>query len=231
MKLDKDGIQIFPSVFTHEEMDELIEAAESIINAQNPLYKHRYKENAPSGTPAIRFWPSLINPVFEKYTKDPRFIDIVKDILGNDVRRLNNQFYYRYPHDGDQFAWHTDMRFRGGEGNTIREDYLQTAIICDDWTEENGAVEYILGSHKEHFADTGQLRVFDRGDLRGTKVFPKKGDVAVWSVAIVHASEENVSDSPRRYLMNGLAKARATDRWPWLLKNGELQELDYKLIP
>ena len=230
MNLKDDGIQIFPSVFTKEEVEELREAAHRCLEKTNPQYHHRYIENSPAGTPAIAFWPSLVDPVVEKFSTDPRFIKIVQGILGDDIRRLNNQFYYRYPNDGDTFNWHTDMRFRKGEKDSIREDYLQTAIICDDWTEDNGAVEYIRGSHKEDFEERKSLRGKE-DDLKGTKVFPKAGDVAVWSVAIVHASSENVTDKPRSYLMNGLARAQSSTRWPFLLKDGEVQELDPTLIP
>lgn len=230
MNLKDDGVQIFSNVFSKKEMERLREAAGKVINATNPLYKHRYKENAPSGTPAIRFWPSLVDPVIESFCTDPRFIEIAQSILGDNIRRLNNQFYYRYPNDGDTFNWHTDMRFRNEEKPTIRDDYLQTAIIVDDWTDENGAVEYMLGSHKRDFNERKNLRGKE-DDLSGTKIYPKSGDVAVWSVAIVHASAENKSNKPRSYLMNGLAKADSTDRWPWLLRDGELQIIDPTLIP
>lgn len=227
------GVQIIPGVFSREEVETLRIAAESAVRGSNPRYPHTFVEHAPSGAPAIMFFPALCNTVMDAFRTDERLLKIVQDILGKNVKQLNNQFYFRYAGDGDSFAWHTDKRFRDDETTYpgIGDGYLQTAIIVDDWTEENGAVEYIKGSHKTHFTDTHNLRGFRRNGLWGEKIFPKAGDVAIWSVLVIHGSEQNVSTTSRSYYMNGFAKAECANEFPYVLWNGEVIPLDEKLIP
>ena len=100
-------------------------------------------------SPSLLFWPCLMDKTFLKFRNDKRLADIAQKYLGGNIRQLNSQFYFRRPKDGDTFNWHTDMRFRLASETfpNIKDGYLQTAIICDDWTKDNGAVEYILGSH------------------------------------------------------------------------------------
>jgi ectoine hydroxylase-related dioxygenase (phytanoyl-CoA dioxygenase family) len=81
--------------------------------------------------------------------------------------------------------------------------YLQTAILVDDWTDANGAVEFIPGSHRQPFVNEGDLRVFIRGERRGVRLLAKAGDVLTWSNTVVHGSEPNKSDQARGYFMNG----------------------------
>lgn len=229
----REGVQIIPGVFTKEEVESLRSAAHVAVQGSNPKYPHTFVEAAPSGSPAIMFFPALCNEVMDSFRTDPRLLKIVRDLLGENVKQLNNQFYFRYAGDGDSFAWHTDRRFRDDETTYpgIGSGYLQTAIIVDDWTEGNGAVEYIKGSHETHFEDTQSLRGFRRNGLWGTKIYPKAGDVAIWSVLVVHGSEQNVSTTSRSYYMNGFAKAECANEFPYVIKNGEVVPLDHTLIP
>lgn len=229
----KNGVQVIPGVFSRDEMGELKDAAYKAQSIGNPQYPHNFIEYTPSGSPAIMFFPALCNRVLDSYRIDERLTGIVRDILGDNVRQLNNQYYFRHAGDGDSFAWHTDRRFRTDESKypNIGDGYLQTAIIVDDWTDENGAVEYIKGSHKQDFTELTNLRGFKRMSLQGEKIYPKSGDVAIWSVLVVHGSEQNVSTTSRNYYMNGFARAECAHEFPHYLKEGAVVALDHNLIP
>ena len=99
-------------------------------------------------------------------------VHIVKTFLGDNVKQINNQVYFREPEDLDTFAWHRDTIFRESSQfkGTVETDYLQTIIAIDDITEENGAVEFIEGSHQwSDFDAPENLRKFKRDGLSGTK--------------------------------------------------------------
>jgi len=150
------------------------------------------------GYPTLLFWPN--SPYLRAVSQDRRLLDIVAAYYGHDDYELETQqYYFHLPGDPDEFAWHSDERFRPGVGNL----YLQTAVLVDDWTEGNGAVEFIPGSHREPFVNSGDLRVFVRGDRRGVKLFGQAGDVLTWSNTVVHGSERNQAVTPRQYFMNG----------------------------
>jgi len=236
---ETDGVAIIPNVFTSDECEEMKGAALDSINKENPKYPHRYLERH-NGYPALIFWPSLINKTLDTYRKDARLARIVKTFLGDNVKQLNNQVYFRNPGDGDQFAWHQDVCFRQPAERYpgIESSYLQTIIALDDITLENSPVEFIPGSHKHGIQDTyggaqvtKMLRYFKRQGLEGRKYTANKGDVMIWSVLTIHGSEPNESARTRTTFMNGFAKADSAMDWPYYLKDGEVQDADHTLIP
>lgn len=169
--------------------------------------------------PSLLFWPKDVSYVLNYYTNHPEMKKIVKFFLGEKVRQVNNQIYFRESGDGDQFAWHQDLAFRTPkeEFYRIETGYLQTVISIDEITEENGAVEFIPGSHRKGFinglvprddSERG-LREFIRGDYQGVKLCAKPGDVLLWDILVIHGSEQNTSSGNRMTYMNGFAKESA----------------------
>lgn len=184
------GFARVPGVFTRDEVNRLRAAA--ILACRGGNVEHF------DGFPCLLFKPE--SEYMRALARDRRLLDIVSAYYGHDDYELETQqYYFHLPGDPDEFAWHTDERFRPGVGNL----YLQTAILVDDWTEANGAVEFIPGSHLEPFTNSGDLRTFVRGDRYGVKLLARAGDVLTWSNTVVHGSERNVSGTARGYFMNG----------------------------
>lgn len=184
----KTGTARRPKLFTPEEVNQL--RAEALLAlTKNPQVEVK------NGYPTIMYWPEL-SEVYKE-----RVRPIADHILGNH-ELVTYQFYFHLPGDPDEFNWHNDDLFRPGTNH----DYLQTAILVDDWTEENSAVEFILGSHRKPWKNTGDLRKFDRRGLKGTKLFGQAGDLLMWSGMIVHGSQRNQSKTPRMYLMQGFKR-------------------------
>ena len=223
--LDK-GVILIPNVFTKEECLNFKKEAYSIVDKDisDSGYNHapaEYKNNKRS----LVFFPALSNEYINSIRIDSRLIKLVKQFIGNDVKQINNQIYFRESGDGDQFAWHRDSMFRESNNfkDTVAEDYFQTIIAIDDITENNGAIEFIEGSHKwDNFSSPSNLRVFERNNLTGTKYTAKAGDVLIWSVNIVHGSEQNTSKSNRMTYMNGFCRAKSVTGYPDYLVNGSV---------
>lgn len=230
------GVAIIPNVFSEDECAELKAQAYSVTDQEILAagYPHVPSEQAYNKKSLI-FFPALANEYLNFIRIDDRMQSIVKEFIGNDVRQINNQIYFRESGDRDQFAWHRDTIFRESNIFTadVETDYLQTIVVVDDITEENGAVEFIEGSHKwENFPAPRNLRVFDRGDLRGTKYTAKKGSIMIWSVMIVHGSESNFSNADRMTYMNGFCQSRAASTYPHYMIDGKIVErIDPRLIP
>lgn len=187
----RDGFARIPNVFTQEEVDKL--RAEALL-----AMRKAEEVEILNGFPTIMYHPP--SPYIQELSRNKKLLDIVREYYGHDAFDLETQqYYFHLPGDPDEFAWHTDERFRPGVANL----YLQTAILVDDWTEENSAVEFIPGSHKKPFTNQGDLRKFIRGDRNGIKLLGKAGDVLTWSNTVVHGSERNVSKTSRAYYMNG----------------------------
>jgi len=187
----KNGVARIPAVFSKEEVNKL-RACAVLSMIGSPSIEIR------QGFPTVLYNPG--HEYFQEIKNDPRLLEIVRLYYGHDNFNLEtHQYYFHLPGDPDEFAWHTDERFRPGVANR----YLQTAILVDDWTEENSAVEFIYGSHKKPFTNEDDLRIFKRKGRKGIKVLGKAGDVFTWSNTVVHGSEKNLSATPRQYLMHG----------------------------
>ena len=215
MSLATKGIELIPGVFSLAEVEKMRgQAYRALYQAKKDKLNYLQEQD---GWPALLFWPSKTNAYLDQVRKDPRLVEIVQKHLGPKVRQVNNQLYYRFPGDGDSFGWHRDVRFR----KHIRSasDYLQTIIAIDEITEDNGAVEFVEGSHeggpRADVDFNGDLRKFERAGIRGTKWTAKPGDVMIWRLDILHGSEENRSDRSRLTYMNGFCHADALDDgWP-----------------
>jgi ectoine hydroxylase-related dioxygenase (phytanoyl-CoA dioxygenase family) len=232
----KKGVIVIPNVFTAEECDEIKRQAYSIKDEdiKKAGYPHSPSETAYNKRSLI-FFPALANEYVNTIRTDERMVGLVKEFIGDDVRQINNQIYFRESGDEDQFAWHQDIMFReaGSFNGDVENDYFQTIIAIDDITEENGAIEFIEGSHKTMRIGAPQnLRVFNRGDLKGTKYTAKKGDVLIWSVLTVHGSEPNKSNKDRMTYMNGFCRTKATKTYPdYLVNGGIIKSINPTKIP
>lgn len=246
----RDGVAVIPGVFSQTEVNRIKASALLALSQLDQVsaagYPHKALETRTVNkvtSPALIFWPSLANEHLNRVRIDSRLATIVRRFLGDEVKQLNNQIYFRLPDDGDSFAWHQDIFFRKPRDHYrgIEQSYLQSIIVLDHWTEENGAVEFIPGSHLDgeqpllssmDMLATRQLRKFNRKGKVGVKYTAEPGDVLIWSVMTVHGSEPNKSNASRMTYMNGFAKADAAKDWPLYLRKGKpIKNVDTSAIP
>ena len=218
------GVVVIPNVFTEEECRLIKESAYSVKDEdiRSAGYKHDPSQTAYNKRSLI-FFPALANEYLNKIRTDERLVSLVKEFIGDNVRQINNQVYFRESGDKDQFAWHQDIMFRESSifNEDVEDDYFQTIIAVDDITEENGAIEFIEGSHRAPIMSAPQnLRIFDRNGLEGVKYIAPKGSVLIWSVMIMHGSEPNQSNSDRMTYMNGFCRSKAATSYPHYLVDG-----------
>lgn len=231
-----NGVVVIPNVFTADECAEIKRQAYLINDSdiKNAGYPHQPSEQAYNKKSLI-FFPALCNRYLNKIRTDERMANLVKEFIGEDVRQINNQIYFREAGDKDQFAWHQDIMFRESSifNEDVEDDYFQTIIAVDDITETNGAVEFIEGSHRTPImSPPSNLRVFERNGLQGKKYTASKGSVLIWSVLTIHGSEANHSDEDRMTYMNGFCRAKAANRYPFYMINGKTIDLiDPNQIP
>ena len=233
---EEKGIIVIPNVFTTEECDEIKRQAYSVTDQQIKDAGYRYSPSEMSyGKKELIFFPALANDYLNNIRTDSRMVNLVREFIGDDVKQINNQVYFREAGSNDQFAWHRDTMFREERNfkDDVVDDYFQTIIAVDDITLDNGAVEFIEGSHKwEYWPTPRNLRTFTRGELEGTKYIAPKGSVLIWTVTIIHGSEPNQSNADRMTYMNGFCRSKSALAYPDYLINGEfVKHMNSKLIP
>ena len=232
----KNGVVIIPNVFTEKECDKIKEESYSIQDddIKKAGYPHNPSETSKNKKSLI-FFPSLANDYLNEIRTDNRIAEIVKFFLGDNVKQINNQIYFRESGDLDEFAWHQDIIFR--EKNNFKSDidknYLQTIICVDDIDEDNGAIEFIDGSHINGLINPpDNLRNFNRMGLIGKKYIAKKGDMLLWSSLTIHGSEKNTSTKSRMTYMNGFSTSDSSLMYPnYLIDGNIIKKIDTKLIP
>ena len=249
------GVVVIPKVFNLKEINSLRSAALTSLTKLSEINRNGYKHKAieyfkinNNISPSIIFWPSLASVRMNAFRTHKKLVSVVSFFLGNNVKQLNNQFYFRLPGDGDSFAWHQDVMFRKPierHPHMVKDDgYLQTSIVVDEITNENSPIEYILGSNR-----LGNLKLDENKNWKGLrgyssneipynarnlickKIYALPGDLIIWSSLTIHGSSQNLSNSSRMYYMNGFANAKNAFDWPWYIKSGSICELNPSEIP
>ncbi len=167
-------------------------------------------------------WAGGAEPVLLRLSEDPRLVEPALDLLGtSECEQLLCQAHYKMPNDGVAFDWHQDIQHRDKGGDTWRDvngrgSFVQTILLVDDMTEENGPLEFLP---KEAASLDATGRLVKEGDgvrvdvSRAISVTGRAGDVLVFGPYAVHGSTPNQSSSPRRVLINGYAAPGANKRF------------------
>jgi hypothetical protein len=238
--MNEKGFAKIPGVFSTRKMNDLRAAVfETLLEVEEDRPyadggRVQWREVDGHKYPALMFWPRLVNETFDGISTDPAIVDIVQDELGDEVRQLNNQLYFRLPGDEDAFDWHQDRAFRQNVRPGIEEAYVQTMVCIDPMTEDNGCLWFIPESHKYQCCAGKPKRTSPRDLPDGMEAEPMNanpGDLLVWSAMVVHGSFPNETNYPRMSYMNGFARAEHCTAWPWYLKNGQVQAADPREIP
>jgi len=230
--MHSDGFMKVEGMFSQAEVNSLRASVFEMLHrtGEDRKYREGGRMQWRNGYPALMFWPRLINWAFDNTTTDHRLAEFVKSELGDDVRQLNNQVYFRLPGDGDAFDWHQDMAFRQNVQPGIETAYLQTMICIDPMTVDNGCLWFLPGA-EEDVARSKPPRTEPKSFPWEVALTADPGDLLAWTATAVHGSRKNTSQQSRMTYMNGFAKAEFCEAWPWYLKGGLLQDCDKALIP
>lgn len=165
-------------------------------------------------------WAGGAEPDLLRLSEDPRLVEPARALLRTDrCEQLLCQAHFKMPNDGVAFDWHQDIQHRDKGGDTWRDvtghgSYVQTILLVDDMTEENGPLEFVPRDAVA-LDSTGRLS-HDAGAVdpsRAVKVTGRAGDVLFFGPRAVHGSRPNTSSVPRRVLINGYAAPGANRRF------------------
>jgi len=182
-------------------------------------------------------WPCYGDPVLEQFRRDPRVMEVLEPLLGRDIKQIINQLHWKPPGAAAaDFAFHQDARFRRPREayRNLAVSYVQTGIAIDRHTRENGCMRVLPGSHlrgEVAIPAPAQVLAGPPSDeaLRAAGLDPTRlldlelqpGDLAIWSVFLVHGSGPNVTQGDRRFYINGYVRAADCDRGEWTFREGQ----------
>lgn len=179
------------------------------------------KEAAPVVVQRV-VWAGGAEPLLLRLAEDARLLGPSLELLGTErCEQLLCQAHYKMPNDGVAFDWHQDIQHRDKGNGTWRDvtgrgSYVQTILLVDDMTEENGPLEFVPLDAGEIDGERRLVR-HDGGPrvdvTRAVPVTGRAGDVLLFGPYAIHGSQPNVSAMPRRVLINGYAAPGANARF------------------
>ena len=116
------GYAVIRGLFSPAEVAELAPAFDRIAaagRAHRTSYRHGnvfFKiTNDDNLGPLMRMmqWPAYIDPVLERYRRDPRIVELLSPLIGCDLKQIINQMHWKPPGAANvEFGYHQDIRSR-----------------------------------------------------------------------------------------------------------------------
>ncbi len=154
------------------------------------------------------YCPTLLayDLAFLNYTRIPEVLDMVEQVLGGDFALWNSSIFAKPAGNGQATPWHQD-----GEYWPIRPIATCTVwIAVDNANSSNGCLRMIPGSHKgknilKHRTNPDpdltlnqELLPTEFDESQAVDLILSAGQISLHDVRMVHGSEPNHSDQPRR---------------------------------
>lgn len=159
------------------------------------------------------------DPVFERFARDERLLDLVAELLGGDVDCFLSQFIFKTPCAYGQ-PWHQDALYFPFEPDR----QLGVWLAVTEARLDNGCLHVVPGSHREpvhaHVKDArpgsnyGYLEIVDHDMSAAVPVLMRPGDLLVFHSHLMHRSTDNASDGIRAAMVYHYSPAGTVDRAP-----------------
>lgn len=214
------GFHYAPSLFSSSEAHVLLNEAERLASAVD---RPRPGVVMEPGSRIVRslFRIHRTNKLFHAVARDPRLVDIARQVLGSEVYVHQSRINFKPAFDGKEFFWHSDFETWHVEDGMPRMRAVSVSIGLTDNNEFNGPLMVVPGSHRSYVRCVGQtpenhfehsLRkqeygVPSRDAMRklveqGGMAAPKgpAGSALFFECNLMHGSSGNLSPYPRTNL-------------------------------
>ena len=151
-----------------------------------------------------RYNTHLISPLLDEVTHNPKILDAVQSLIGEDILVCGTTLFIKNPNEKGFVSYHQDAKYIGLEPH----NWVTAWVAITDSNEHNGCMRMWSGSHKDNLKQHNQK--FNEGNLltRGQTVkdVPRKqtvpliltaGQMSLHHPAVVHGSDLNKSDDRR----------------------------------
>jgi ectoine hydroxylase len=213
-----NGFLVMPELFSPTEVERLYN--EMQVMREDFTDKNREEVIAEPGSGEVRsiFNVHRLNALFANLVRDPRVLNVAREILGSDVYIHQSRINYKPGFKGKEFYWHSDFETWHTEDGMPAMRALSCSILLTDNDEHNGPLMLIPGSHRHFISCMGEtpdehykksLKKQEYGvpdeillrylaDLGGiTSVKGKAGTVVFFDCNTMHGSNGNITPYPR----------------------------------
>ncbi|WP_165855333.1 ectoine hydroxylase [Marinobacter sp. JSM 1782161] len=220
-RYERDGFLWFSGFFSQERMAPFFDELKTMAEDRHLMESEQVIADPNTGDIRSVFGMHRLSEHFDRLTRDPRILGMVRQLLGSEVyihqSRINDKFGFQ----GSGFDWHSDFETWHSEDGMPRMRAVSASLMLTDNNEFNGPLMLIPGSHHWFVPCVGEtpdmnwtdslkaqrLGVPDREALanlaeRGGIQAPKgpAGSLLLFECNTLHASNENMSPWPRSNL-------------------------------
>lgn len=220
-RYERDGFLWFKGFFSRERVEPFFDELRELGENKKQRKGEHIIADPDSGEIRSVFAMHRISKLFDKLTRDPRILGMVRQLLGSDVyihqSRINDKFGFQ----GSGFNWHSDFETWHAEDGMPRMRAVSASLMLTDNSEFNGPLMLIPGSHHYFVPCVGTTpddnwkkslkqqragvpdqeslqKLADQGGIEAPKGPP--GSLLLFECNTLHASNKNLSPWPRSNL-------------------------------
>ncbi|MNR93269.1 Phytanoyl-CoA dioxygenase (PhyH) [compost metagenome] len=219
---EKNGFLLMPELFKPDEVTHLFDAMqgmrEDFTHAERKEVIAEPANGAAAGEVRSIFNVHRLNEVFANLVRDPRVLNVAREILGSEVYIHQSRINYKPGFSGKEFYWHSDFETWHSEDGMPAMRALSCSILLTDNSENNGPLLLIPGSHHHYVSCMGetpdenykkslkkqevgvpdQILLRYLADMGGiTSCAGKAGSVVFFDCNTMHGSNGNITPYPR----------------------------------
>lgn len=201
------GVRLLDDAQVEQLRTELNDLFDPAADGNDLFYEYHTNESADPDRVlfhALGAW--RIKPGFHDILWNPAFTMAASQLLDGAVRFWHDQLFCKPAKDGGVVAWHQDYSYWT---RTVPMAHLTCWIGLDDATVDNGCLQYIPKSHTWNLLPiTGLAGKMDAirkvltdeqmAAFRPVAIELKKGECAFHHPLLIHGSQENRTERPRR---------------------------------
>lgn len=213
-----NGFLFLPQLFSQEEVSRLYQEMQAMREDFTGQGREEVIAEPGSGEVRSIFNVHRLNDLFANLVRDPRVLNIAREILGSDVYIHQSRINYKPGFKGKEFYWHSDFETWHSEDGMPAMRALSCSILLTDNDAHNGPLMLIPGSHRHFIACSGKtpdehykksLKKQEYGvpdetllrylaDMGGiTSCTGKAGSVVFFDCNTMHGSNSNITPNPR----------------------------------
>lgn len=215
----QDGFLILHELLDPQEVQAYLDEVQELGKRQD--LKGRAELVTEPNDAALRslFAVHQFSPLFKDLLRDPRLLDVARQILGSEVYAHQSRVNYKPGFKGEEFYWHSDFETWHVEDGMPAMRALSCSILLTDNDASNGPLMLVPGSHRTFLVCPGKtpdnhykhsLRKQEVGvpdsfslslmieECGGVEVVEAKaGSVIFFDCNTMHGSASNISPWPR----------------------------------
>jgi ectoine hydroxylase len=214
----ENGFLLMPELFSAAEVERLYDEMQAMREDFTNAGRAEVIAEPGSGEVRSIFNVHRLNDLFANLVRDPRVLNVARDILGSEVYIHQSRINYKPGFNGKEFYWHSDFETWHSEDGMPAMRALSCSILLTDNNEFNGPLMLMPGSHRHYVSCMGEtpddnyktslkkqvigvpdqilLRYLsDMGGIASCK--GKAGSVVFFDCNTMHGSNGNITPYPR----------------------------------